>query len=134
MKQDLSEGMKFLLNMGCHHLMHSLSGFLQHMLFILYLSSKSIFVQNIYRELIFIFIFRLYHMNNNTIIENLSKFLIISSSLLMAVLVSISRVYLQYHTFWQVLCGALVGILFATFWFALTYLVLTPLFPQIVSW
>lgn len=73
-------------------------------------------------------------MNNNTIIENLSKFLIISSSLTMAVLVSISRVYLQYHTFWQVLCGAIVGFLAATFWFTLTYLVLTPLFPQIVSW
>lgn len=73
-------------------------------------------------------------MNNNTIIENLSKFLIISSSLLMALLVSISRIYLEYHTVWQVLWGAIVGILFATFWFALTYLVFTPLFPQIVSW
>ncbi|CAH1175746.1 unnamed protein product [Phaedon cochleariae] len=81
----------------------------------------------------FVFI-KLHHMNNNTIIENLSKFLIISSSFLMAVLVCISRIYLEYHTLWQVLCGAIVGILFATIWFALTYLVLTPLFPQIVSW
>ncbi|KAJ8961196.1 hypothetical protein NQ318_008879, partial [Aromia moschata] len=81
----------------------------------------------------FVFI-RLHHMNNNTIIENLSKFLIISSSLIMAILVCISRIYLEYHTFWQVLCGAVVGILFATFWFALTYLVFTPLFPQVVTW
>lgn len=77
---------------------------------------------------------RLHHMNNNTIIENLSKFLIISSSVLMALLVCISRIYLQYHTISQVVCGGLVGVLFATFWFALTYLVFTPLFPQIVSW
>ncbi|RZC37769.1 dolichyldiphosphatase 1, partial [Asbolus verrucosus] len=80
----------------------------------------------------FVFI-RLHHMNNNTIIENVSKILIISSSLIMAILVCISRIYLQYHTISQVLCGAFVGILFATFWFALTYLVFTPLFPQVVS-
>ncbi|XP_044268430.1 dolichyldiphosphatase 1-like [Tribolium madens] len=81
----------------------------------------------------FVFI-RLHHMNNNTIIENVSKILIISSSLVMALLVCVSRIYLQYHTISQVLCGAFVGILFATFWFALTYLVFTPLFPQIVTW
>lgn len=73
-------------------------------------------------------------MNNNTIIENVSKLLIITSSVVLALLVCISRIYLQYHTFTQVFCGALVGILFATFWFFLTCLVFTPLYPQIVSW
>lgn len=73
-------------------------------------------------------------MNNNTIIENISKFIILSTVLTAAVLVCISRVYLQYHTVSQVLVGIFVGILFATVWFALTYLVFTPLFPQIVSW
>lgn len=81
----------------------------------------------------FVFI-RLHHMNNNTIIENVSKILIISSSLMLAILVCVSRIYLQYHTFAQVLCGAVLGILFATFWFALTCYIFTPLFPQIVSW
>lgn len=81
----------------------------------------------------FVFI-RLHHMNNNTIMENVSKLLIISSSVTMAVLVCFSRIYLQYHTWAQVLCGAFVGFVFATFWFAITYLILTPLFPQIVSW
>ncbi|GJQ85621.1 hypothetical protein Trydic_g20171 [Trypoxylus dichotomus] len=81
----------------------------------------------------FVFI-RLHHMNNNTIMENISKILIISSSVLMALLVCIGRVYLQYHTVWQVLCGATIGALFATVWFALTYIVFTPLFPRIVSW
>lgn len=78
--------------------------------------------------------FRLHHMNNNTIIENVSKLLIITSSVLLALVVCISRIYLQYHTFVQVFCGALVGIAFATFWFFLTCFVFTPLFPQIVSW
>lgn len=73
-------------------------------------------------------------MNNNTIMENVSKLLIISSSVIAALLVSFSRIYLQYHTIAQVLCGALVGVLFATFWFALTNFVFTPVFPQIVTW
>lgn len=73
-------------------------------------------------------------MNNNTIIENVSKLLIISASTLMALLVSLGRVYLMYHTISQVICGAIVGVLFATFWFTLTCTVFTPLFPQIVSW
>jgi len=78
--------------------------------------------------------FRLHHMNNNTIIENISKFLIISSSMVVAVLVCVSRIYLQYHSISQVLWGIVVGFLFATFWFALTSLVFTPLFPQVVTW
>lgn len=73
-------------------------------------------------------------MNNNTIIENISKILITSSSMIVAILVCISRVYLQYHTLSQVLWGIIVGFLFATFWFALTSLVFTPLFPQVVTW
>ncbi|XP_065164373.1 dolichyldiphosphatase 1-like isoform X2 [Atheta coriaria] len=81
----------------------------------------------------FVFI-RLHHLNNNTIIENVSKFLIISSSVLMAVIVCFSRIYLQYHTVSQVIFGSVVGMMFATFWFTLTYLVFTPLFPTIVSW
>lgn len=81
----------------------------------------------------FVFV-RLHHMNNNTIIENISKFLIISSSMLLSILVCISRIYLQYHTCSQVFWGVVVGFLFATFWFALTSLVFTPLFPQVVTW
>lgn len=73
-------------------------------------------------------------MNNNNIIETMSKILILSSSVIVSLLVCISRTYLQYHSFYQVLVGAIVGILFATLWFALTYIVFTPLFPQIVSW
>ncbi|KAK9869536.1 hypothetical protein WA026_003292 [Henosepilachna vigintioctopunctata] len=81
----------------------------------------------------FVFI-RLHHMNNNNIIETMSKILILSSSLIMSLLVCISRIYLQYHSYSQVIVGSIVGVLFATFWFALTYFAFTPFFPQIVTW
>ncbi|XP_050310012.1 dolichyldiphosphatase 1-like [Anthonomus grandis grandis] len=97
-------------------------------------SSHSQFVSFFATYIIYFVFIRLYHLNNNTIIENISKFLIITSSMVVAVLVCISRVYLQYHTLSQVLWGIIVGFLFATFWFALTSLVFTPLYPQIVTW
>lgn len=97
-------------------------------------SSHAQFVWFFATYVIYFVIIRLHHLNNNTIIENVSKILIISSSLIMAILVCISRIYLQYHTIAQVLCGALLGMFFATIWFALTCYVFTPLFPQIVSW
>lgn len=97
-------------------------------------SSHAQFVWFFATYVIYFVYIRLQHMNNNTIIQSLSKFLILFSTLSMAILVSISRIYLEYHTMSQVLCGALLGFLFGTFWFALTYLVLAPLFPQIVSW
>lgn len=77
---------------------------------------------------------RLHHMNNNSIIQNVSKLMIISASLGVALLVCVSRVYLLYHTIAQVVCGALVGIAFATVWFWLTCAVFTPLYPWVVSW
>lgn len=97
-------------------------------------SSHAQFIWFFATYVIYFVIIRLHHMNNNTIIENVSKILIISSSVILAILVCISRIYLQYHTFAQVFCGAFVGIIFATFWFALTCYIFTPLFPQIVSW
>ncbi|XP_063234737.1 dolichyldiphosphatase 1-like [Bacillus rossius redtenbacheri] len=83
--------------------------------------------------LYFVFI-RLHHINNNTLLENMWKTAISVTCILVSTLVTISRVYLQYHTWKQVLSGALVGFLFASLWFALTYLIFTPLFPLIASW
>nr|XP_045607232.1 dolichyldiphosphatase 1-like isoform X3 [Procambarus clarkii] len=51
-----------------------------------------------------------------------------------SVLFLIFRVYLLYHTWSQVLLGALVGVLLGCSWFTLTHLVLTPVFPVIASW
>ncbi|XP_075213036.1 dolichyldiphosphatase 1-like [Lycorma delicatula] len=77
---------------------------------------------------------RLHHMNNNTTLENVWKTVIISSCVSLAVIVSFSRVYLQYHTWRQVLYGAIVGFLFGSVWFAATYFLFTPFFPVVVSW
>ncbi|XP_042210575.1 dolichyldiphosphatase 1-like isoform X3 [Homarus americanus] len=51
-----------------------------------------------------------------------------------SILFLIFRVYLLYHSWSQVLWGALLGILLGCGWFTLTHLVLTPLFPVIASW
>lgn len=77
---------------------------------------------------------RLHHMNNNSTLETVWKTVILLSCVSFAMVVSISRIYLQYHTWKQVICGTLVGIMFGSFWFALTHVVLTPYFPIIVSW
>ena len=42
------------------------------------------------------------------------------------ILVAYSRVYLNYHTFDQVLCGCLVGIIYACFWYFLKMKYLDP--------
>ncbi|XP_073994965.1 dolichyldiphosphatase 1-like [Rhodnius prolixus] len=84
--------------------------------------------------IIYFVLIRLHHMNNNTTLENVWKTVIIVGCVFLATVISISRIYLQYHTWKQVLCGALVGILFGTFWFAITYLIFTPYFPVVASW
>ena len=43
------------------------------------------------------------------------------------------RVYLGYHTFGQVSCGALLGIFLGALWFAVVQLILTPCFPYLAS-
>lgn len=43
------------------------------------------------------------------------------------------QVYLGYHTFGQVSCGALLGIFLGALWFAVVQLILTPCFPYLAS-
>ncbi|XP_076763668.1 dolichyldiphosphatase 1 [Xylocopa sonorina] len=77
---------------------------------------------------------RLHHNNNSSILEKFWRITVIATCIIIAILVTYSRVYLLYHTSSQVLCGALIGIILATIWFTITCVVLTPLFPIIVSW
>lgn len=86
--------------------------------------------KNIFRYCI---IFRLHHINNNSIISALWRVIIVSGCLTLAVLVSVGRVYLHYHTSSQVVVGGFVGFVFATLWFTLVHRVFTPLFPHLVS-
>ncbi|KAG7175329.1 Dolichyldiphosphatase 1-like [Homarus americanus] len=65
--------------------------------------------------------------------ELLWKVLVAVALVTAAFIVMFSRVYLLYHSWSQVLWGALLGILLGCGWFTLTHLVLTPLFPVIAS-
>ncbi|XP_042210574.1 dolichyldiphosphatase 1-like isoform X2 [Homarus americanus] len=78
-------------------------------------------------------IFRLRHISNS-VMELLWKVLVAVALVTAAFIVMFSRVYLLYHSWSQVLWGALLGILLGCGWFTLTHLVLTPLFPVIASW
>ncbi|XP_022820715.1 dolichyldiphosphatase 1-like [Spodoptera litura] len=85
---------------------------------------------------IYVFYFvliRLHHINNNSIISALWRVIIVGGCMCLALLVSIARVYLHYHTTSQVVVGGIVGFIFATVWFAIVHRVFTPLFPQLVS-
>ncbi|XP_026673322.1 dolichyldiphosphatase 1-like [Ceratina calcarata] len=77
---------------------------------------------------------RLHHNNNSSVLEKFWRTAFIAICTIVAIIVSYSRVYLLYHTVSQVLCGAFLGILLGTIWFIITYAVLTPIFPIIVSW
>ncbi|XP_046588302.1 dolichyldiphosphatase 1 isoform X2 [Neodiprion lecontei] len=76
----------------------------------------------------------LHHNNNSTVSERFWRITIIASCVGVATLVAFSRIYLQYHSIAQVLCGVIVGIFVGSVWFLVTHLVLTPFFPIIVSW
>ncbi|BET00041.1 acidPPc [Nesidiocoris tenuis] len=81
----------------------------------------------------FVFV-RLHHINNNTTLEYFWKTTIVFGSFFVAILTSIGRVYLQYHTWQQVACGMLLGIVNGSIWFALVHFAFTPYFPYIASW
>lgn len=74
-------------------------------------------------------------MNNNALpFERAGRVLVLLSCWCMSVLVCLSRTYLQYHTVNQVIVGSAVGVITGILWFTLTHLILTPLFPIVVSW
>ncbi|XP_043246348.1 dolichyldiphosphatase 1-like isoform X3 [Amphibalanus amphitrite] len=77
---------------------------------------------------------RLHHVQTSSMILNFWKQLAAAVCCVCAALVSFSRVYLQYHTWWQVVCGGGVGLALAVVWFILVHYVFTPCFPQIVQW
>ncbi|CAG9567037.1 unnamed protein product [Danaus chrysippus] len=82
---------------------------------------------------LYFFIIRLHHINNNSIISAVWRVIIVGSCLALALIVSIGRVYLHYHTTAQVVVGGIIGFMFATIWFTVVHRVLTPYFPQLVS-
>lgn len=77
---------------------------------------------------------RLHHMNNNAPLERAVRILVLITCWALAFLVSISRIYLVYHTWPQVFVGSAIGTLLGGLWFCFTHFTLTPLFPCIVTW
>ncbi|KFM62755.1 Dolichyldiphosphatase 1, partial [Stegodyphus mimosarum] len=82
----------------------------------------------------FFLLIRLHHGNSTYPLENAWKYIVTVFIICVAAIVSYSRIYLQYHTWTQVLCGACLGIFLACIWFAITQFTLTPLFPIIAAW
>lgn len=80
------------------------------------------------------YICRLHHANNSSISEKFWRITVIAACIIVAILMTYSRVYLLYHTNSQVLWGTFIGLILGAVWFAITHVVLTPIFPIIVSW
>ncbi|XP_037081507.1 dolichyldiphosphatase 1-like [Pollicipes pollicipes] len=77
---------------------------------------------------------RLHHVQTSSLLMNMWKHMAAVLCCVCAALVSFSRVYLEYHSWWQVVCGAGVGVAFGVLWFVFVHWVCTPFFPQIVQW
>ncbi|KAH0947309.1 hypothetical protein HN011_002494 [Eciton burchellii] len=71
---------------------------------------------------------------NCTIFEKFWRMMVAIGCIILAVLVTYSRVYLLYHSNTQVICGALIGIALGSTWFGITHTILTPFFPTMASW
>ena len=83
--------------------------------------------------LLFVLI-RLPPFNQNAFLERFWRLLIIGGTWFVSLLVCVGRVYLQYHTWSQVIAGGLLGLTTGALWFCVTQFLLAPLFPRIVSW
>lgn len=77
-------------------------------------------------------IFRLHH-NRESTFEAVWKAAMVVAVVLIAVVVMYSRVYLLYHSWAQVVVGALLGITLGSTWFAVVHLTLSPLFPSLAA-
>ncbi|XP_047516334.1 dolichyldiphosphatase 1-like [Pieris napi] len=96
-------------------------------------SSHSQFIWFFSFYVLYFFIFRLHHIYNNNVLSIVGKVIIISSCFMLSLIVSIGRVYLEYHTYRQVIYGGIVGFINATLWFGVVHRILTPLFPQVAN-
>lgn len=84
--------------------------------------------------IVFFVTIRVHHVNNSTLIDNAWKIVATVGVIWSAAAVCYGRIYLHYHTWGQITCGAILGSVLACGWFAVMQLVLTPSFPIIASW
>lgn len=96
-------------------------------------SNHSQFVSFFSSYVLLFVLIRLPPFNQNSFLERFWRLLIIGGTWFAALLVCYGRVYLQYHTWSQVMVGCVIGLFTGTLWFAVTQFILTPLFPKIVT-
>ena len=77
----------------------------------------------------YMILFTLFRLTNTSTWKSLTVVSCLTTGLVM----SFSRVYLEYHTVSQVVWGAVVGQVGALLWFIFTQLVLSPLYPRYVT-
>lgn len=96
-------------------------------------SSHAQFMSYLTTYMFFFIFFRTNYLKTD-FITYIWKSLTVVAFFIWAVLVCISRIYLRYHTYEQVICGVFVGTIFACVWFILTQNVFTQFYPVIASW
>ncbi|KAK3586693.1 hypothetical protein CHS0354_039164 [Potamilus streckersoni] len=79
---------------------------------------------------LFLFV-RIYR--NYNLIDELWKYATCVGGFICASLVAYSRVYLGYHTYKQVFCGASIGAVLGCVWFSVVQFMFTPVFPFLAS-
>ncbi|CAF0956437.1 unnamed protein product [Brachionus calyciflorus] len=75
-----------------------------------------------------------YYINSSKYMQILIKSCLCLGAFISAVLVAFSRVYLEYHTYEQVLAGGLLGILCGSLWFFAVHCIISSYFPYITTW
>ncbi|XP_052091335.1 dolichyldiphosphatase 1-like [Mytilus californianus] len=81
--------------------------------------------------MVFFLFIRVYR--NSNWVDDLWKYITSIGCFFVSSLVLYSRVYLGYHTFFQVSCGALMGVFLGAVWFGVVQIILTPLFPTLAA-
>uniref|UniRef100_T1IY84 Dolichyldiphosphatase n=1 Tax=Strigamia maritima TaxID=126957 RepID=T1IY84_STRMM len=97
-------------------------------------SSHSQFMWFFATYVAFFMLIRLHQISNSSFMDNAWKYFVTLCVFWSALTVSYGRVYLQYHTWTQVVSGALLGGVLGCLWFAVMQLILTPLFPMVALW
>lgn len=97
-------------------------------------SNHSQFVSFFSSYVLLFVLIRLPPFNQNSFLERFWRLLIIGGTWFASLLVCYGRVYLQYHSWSQVIVGIIIGLTAGAFWFALTQFCFSPIFPKIVSW
>lgn len=83
---------------------------------------------------ILLIVFRFYWKTFNRLNQIIGKSIMIIIATVSAILVAYSRIYLEYHTYEQVMVGAFIGIATGCVWFFLVHNIFAKYFYKITTW